>query len=231
MSHRKAGKPLNCWLSGFFVSEGCGIRPPGCRGASPGGESRPSVYTSYVQFTRPWTVVMARVAGDPAALVPALRRAVAEIDPDLPIYDARTMRERAAEALAAERFAAVALGTFAGLGLLLAGLGVYGVMAYSVAQRRREIGIRLALGSTTPKVMRFIIGQGLALAAVGLVLGTAAALVLARALPALIAGIGSADPVVYAAVVPVLLTVALLACYLPARLATRVNPVETLAAD
>ncbi len=174
---------------------------------------------------------MVRAAGDPLALVPALRRAVADVDPNLPIHDVRTMREVAAEALAAERFATVALGVFAGLGLLLASLGVYGVMAYSVAQRRREIGIRLALGSTPRAILRFVIRQGLALAAVGLVLGAVASLALARALPALIADVGSADPRVYAAVVPLLLTVALLACYLPARSAARVDPVETLAAD
>ncbi|HEV2150382.1 MAG TPA: FtsX-like permease family protein, partial [Longimicrobiaceae bacterium] len=199
--------------------------------APPGGESRPALYTSYLQHTISSTTVIVRAAGDPSALVPALRRAVKEVDPDLAIHDVRTMREQAAEALAPERFATAALTLFAGLGLLLASLGVYGVMAYSVAQRRREIGIRLALGSTPGRVQRFVLGQGLALAAAGLVLGTAASLALARALPALIAGIGTADPRVYAAVVPLLLLVALAACYLPARAATRVNPVETIAAD
>lgn len=199
--------------------------------APPGGEIRPDFYTSYLQFTRSSTTVMVRAQGDLGALVPALRRAVAEVDPNLPIHDVRTMRQRAADALASERFATTALLVFAGLGLLLSALGVYGVMAYSVAQRRREIGIRLALGSTPSKVLRFIIGQGLALAAVGLVIGAAASLALSRALPALITDIGSANPMVYVAVVPLLLTVALLACYVPARSAARVNPVETIAAD
>jgi putative ABC transport system permease protein len=199
--------------------------------APPGGEVRPDFYTSYLQFARASTMVMVRAEGDPRAVVPALRRAVADVDPNLPIHGVRTMRERAAEALAAERFATLALGAFAGLGLLLAALGVYGVMAYSVAQRRREIGIRLALGSTPREVQRFIIGQGLTLAAAGLVIGAAATLMLTRALPALIAGIGSADPAVFATVVPLLFLVALLACYLPARAATRVDPVESIAAD
>ena len=201
------------------------------RYGAPGEPIGADFYTSYLQYVLPSTLVMVRSTGDPAALVPALRRAVAAVDPNLPIHDVRTVAEVRAEALREERFATGALSTFAGLGLLLAALGIYGVMTYSVAQRRREIGIRLALGSTPREVLRFIIGQGLTLTAVGLVIGVAATLVLARALPALIAGIGAAEPRVLAAVSALLLLVALAACYLPARSATRVNPVETLAAD
>lgn len=197
----------------------------------PGSEVRPDFYTSYLQFARPGTTLMVRTEGDPLTLLPALRRAVVEVDPNLAIHDVRTAHERAADALAGERFATAALSVFAGLGLLLASLGVYGVMAYSVVQRRREIGIRLALGATGRGVLRLVIGQGLALAAAGLAIGVVASLVLTRALPALFSDIGSADPLVFAAVVPLLLAVALLACWLPARAATRVDPVETIAAD
>jgi len=196
-----------------------------------GEEIRSDFYTSYLQFTWPSTTVTVRAVGDPLALVASLRRAVTEVDANLPIHDLQTMEELGAEALAAERFAAVAFAVFAALALLLASLGVYGIMSYSVAQRRREVGIRLALGATPHAVRRFVIGQGLALAAVGMALGAVAALWLVRALPALIAGVGSGDAMVFMGVAVVLLSVALLACYLPARAAARVDPVETLAAD
>ena len=114
---------------------------------------------------------------------------------------------------------------------MLAALGVYGVMAYSVMQRRRELGIRLALGSTPGALQRYVIGHGLALAATGLAVGLLLSLGLTRALPALVAGTGATDPLVLAAVVVLLLVVAIVTCYLPARAAARVDPVQTLAAD
>jgi putative ABC transport system permease protein len=199
--------------------------------ASPGDAVRPDFYTSYLQFTWPYTTVLVRARGDAMTLVPALRRAVREVDANLPIYDVRTMRERAAGSLARERSATTALTLFAGLGLLLAALGVYGIMAYTVAHRRREIGIRLALGAAPPRILRFILGQGAALTTAGLAIGAAASLAMTRALPILIGEIGPVEPRILLAVVAILLLVALLACYLPARSATRVDPLETLAAD
>ena len=201
------------------------------RYGAPGDEVGPDFYTSYLQFTWPETMVMVRAAGDALALVPALRRAVAAVDPDLPIFDVRTVDGRAADAIADERLATAALGAFAGLGMALAALGVYGVMMYSVLQRRRELGIRLALGSTPAEVQRLVIGHGLTLAGVGLAVGLLLSLALTRALAALVAGTGTADPLVLAIVVAVLLLVALVTCYLPARAAARVDPVRTLAAD
>jgi putative ABC transport system permease protein len=198
---------------------------------SPGEAIGADFYTSYLQFTWPYTTVLARVSGDLETLVPALRRAVREVDGHLPIFDVQTMGERAADALSAERSATAALTIFASLGLLLAALGIYGIMAYTVVQRRREIGIRLALGATPRVIRRFILGQGAALAAVGLALGAVASTALVRALPALIADIGGLEPWLFAGVVALLLMIALLACYLPARAATRVDPVETLAAE
>lgn len=197
----------------------------------PGEPHWPDFYTSYLQFTWPYTAVLVRAAGDPTALVPALRAAVLEVNPNLPIYDVRTMHERAAEAVAGERAAVLALTTFAALGLLLAGLGVYGIMAYTVAQRRREIGIRLALGATPAAVRRFILTQGATLTVAGLAIGAAASLGLARVLTALMADVGATGPWVAPAVVGLLLVIALFACYLPARSATRLDPVETLAVD
>jgi putative ABC transport system permease protein len=197
----------------------------------PGGAIRPEFYTSYLQFTWPYTTVLVRAAGDPVALVPALRRAVRDVDPNLPIFDVQTMRERAAGSLAGERSATIALTIFAGLGLLLAALGIYGIMAYTVAQRRREIGIRLALGAAPRDILRFILGHGSALTAAGLAIGAAASVAMIRVLPALIADIGPPEPWVALAVTTLLLLIALLACYLPARSAMRVHPAETLAAD
>lgn len=195
---------------------------------TPSEPLRPEFYTSYLQFTWPWATFTARAAVEPAALVPALRRAVAAVDPHLPIHDVRTMEQRANDVLAGDRFAATALAVFAALGLLLACLGIYGIMAYSVAQRRREIGIRLALGATPRAVMAVVLRQGAAIAGAGLALGTVAALSLAGALPALVETVDPADARLVAALVPILLLVALVACSIPARSATRVDPVESL---
>jgi ABC-type antimicrobial peptide transport system permease subunit len=198
---------------------------------APGGEIGPAFYTSYLQFARPMTTVMVRAEGDPLALVPALGRAVAEVDPHLALHDIGTMRARASEALATERFATGAIAVFAVLGLTLAAVGLSGVMAYSVAQRRREIGIQLALGATPHGVLRRIVGQGTGLALAGVVLGTAAALGVSSALRALVAGVGPVDPLVLAAVASLLLIVATIACIVPARAATDANPMETLGAE
>jgi putative ABC transport system permease protein len=198
----------------------------------PGEPIRPDFYTSYHQFTWHYTTLMVKTAaGDPLVLVPALRQAVLDVDPHLPIHDVRSLANRSAEALAGERFAARALAVSGALGLLLAALGVYGIMAYSVAQRRREVGIRLALGSTPHDVLRVLMGQGAGLLAVGLLIGTVTALWLSRALPAFIAGVSGANAGLLAAVAGVLAVVGLVACWLPARSAMRVDPAETLAGD
>jgi putative ABC transport system permease protein len=198
---------------------------------APGSPVGPEFYTSYLQFTWPWATITVRAATEPALLVPALRRAVAAVDAHLPIHDVRTMEQRGSDTVAGERFAATALAVFAALGLLLACLGVYGIMAYSVAQRRREIGIRLALGATPRAVMAGVLWHGAAIAGAGLVLGILAGLVLVGALPALVEAVDPADARLLAALAPALLLVALFACWIPARSATRVDPVESLAAD
>lgn len=198
---------------------------------APGEPVAPDFYTSYRQFTWPATTVLVRAAGSPRSLVPALREAVAAVDPNLPVHDVRTLRERSAGALAAQRFATAALSMFAALGLLLAAVGVYGVMAYSVVQRRRETGIRLALGATGQQVVRKLVLHGGTLAAAGIVAGCLLSFLLSRSLSALVSGIGSPDPLTLAATASLLLLVALLSCYLPARTAARVDPVETLASE
>ncbi len=197
----------------------------------PGDPIEPDFYTSYLQFTWPETTVLVRTSADGTALAPSLARAVAAVDPDLPIFEVRTMAERSDASLAGERFATWTVGAFAGLGLVLAALGVYGVMAYTVAQRRREIGIRMALGAAPGAVLRLVIGNGLALATAGSLAGVLVALALTRVLSALVAGSGAPRPLVLAIAVPLLLFVTLLTCYLPARGAARIDPTETISAD
>lgn len=197
----------------------------------PGTEVGADFYTSYLQYTIPATTVTVRAAAPLEVLIPALRRALMTIDPHLPLHTVRTMESWGREALASERFSAAALGVLAGLGLMLASVGVYGIMAYAVARRRREIGIRMALGMSPRAVLRLILAQGAALAAAGLALGTIAALWLSGTLTALMAGADRLEPQVLAAAAAVLVAVVLVACWVPARAAMRVDPVETLAAE
>jgi putative ABC transport system permease protein len=196
---------------------------------APGQPPLPHFYTSYLQFAWPATMLLARAAGDPAALVPALREAVARVDPALPIYDVALSSEWRAAALADERFATRAVAVFAALGLLLAALGVYGVMSYAVAQRRREIGIRMALGATPAAVRGEVVGHGVALAGAGLVVGAVVSLGVVAGADALVPGAGAVDPPVLAAVVVLLLLVAVATAWLPARRATRIDPAEVMA--
>jgi predicted permease len=199
--------------------------------AAPGEPVGADFYTSYLQFTWPHTTVLVRAGGAPLSLVPSLRRAIAQVDPHVPMYNVMLLEEKLSEVLARPRSATTVLAAFAALGLLLTAVGIYGIMAYSVVQRRREIGIRLALGGTPGFVLRLIVGQGLLLAAAGLAIGATVSLALSSALPAFFTGIEPLEPVVFAAVLPLLLAVAMLACLVPALAAMRVNPVETIATD
>lgn len=194
-----------------------------------GAPARSDFYTSYLQYVLPATMVLVRAMGDPRPLVPSLRSAVASVDPNLPIQNVRSVSEIAAAAMSSERTATVALVTFAALGLFLAAVGVHGVLAWTVAQRRKEIGIRLALGATPAGITRQIVGEGLSLAVVGLATGVVLSLGFVRALSALIPGQATPDAGVLAIGVTILLAVATATCYLPARAAARVDPCTTLA--
>jgi putative ABC transport system permease protein len=201
------------------------------RYGGPGVEPRPDFYTSYLQFTWPHAAVMVRTTGDPLALVPALRAAVVGIDRNLPIHDVRTLQQRGADVLASERFAALAVAAIAGLGLLLTALGIYGIMAWSVARMRREIGIRMAIGATSAGILRLVMGHGTALAAAGLGIGAAVALGLLRVLHVVLPFAAPAGPLPFAVASVIVLAVAALACWLPARAAVRTDPVEVIAAE
>jgi predicted permease len=172
--------------------------------------------------------VVVRSDRNPVALAPAVERIVREIDPALPVANLRTLEQNVAGTMAQPRFLTLLLGVFAGVALLLASVGTYGVMAHSVAERNREIGIRMAMGAEPESVRLLVLRQGAALAATGLGLGVIGALGLTRFLGAQLYEVGTTDLRTFVAVPLVLGVVALLACYVPARRATRIDPVEAL---
>jgi putative ABC transport system permease protein len=174
---------------------------------------------------------MVRTPLDAAAVMPSIKAAVLGAGGDQPIFNVQTMQEIVSRSMDSQRFPMILLGVFAALALLLASVGIYGVISYSVAQRVPEIGIRMALGAEKPRIFRMIIGQGLRLALAGLVIGAVAALILTRLLSSfshLLYGVRTSDPVTFIAVSAVLTGVAILACYIPARRATRVDPMTAL---
>jgi putative ABC transport system permease protein len=172
--------------------------------------------------------VVLRTAGDPLLQASALRSALAEIDPSQPLVKVRTMEDNMAATVAQPRFRTWLIGIFAGLALLLAAVGIYGVMSYSVTQRTNEIGIRVTLGAQSTDVFRIIVGEGLRLALAGVGLGLVAALALTRALQSFLFGISASDPLTFACVAALLTLVALAASFFPARRATRVDPIVAL---
>jgi predicted permease len=192
--------------------------------------------TVYLPFSQVETraderVLHVRTAGEPKDLIAAIRHEVRTLDKDLPVYKVRTFTELTAEAMSQERIIATLSSFFGLLALLLASIGLYGVMAYAVARRTREIGIRLALGARTGDVLKLVIRQGMALVAVGLFLGLAAALALTRFIAGQLYGVGATDPATFAVISLLLTTVALVACYLPARRATKVEPMIALRSE
>ena len=176
---------------------------------------------------RPMSLVV-RAAGDPDALATALRQAVLSVDPDQPIYNVRTMGRLLSDTTAPRRLSLLLLGAFAATALLLAGVGIYGVLAYSVTQRTHEIGIRMALGARRGDVLLMVFRQGLRLVLVGAALGVAAAFGLTRLMRSLLYGVSPTDPPTLGLVCLVLVGVALVACLVPARRASGVDPMIAL---
>jgi len=204
----------------------------------PTGYTRNQAYLPMAQDPDQWVksnfsglTVMARTTLEPAAVLPAIKSAVYGASSDQPVYDVHTMQQIVSDSMSSQRFPMMLLGAFAGLALLLASLGIYGVISYSVAQRVREIGIRMVLGASRASVFRMIIGQGMRLALFGLLIGALAALILTRVLSSfssLLYGVAANDPLTFAIVAVVSIGVAILACYIPARRATRVDPMIPL---
>jgi putative ABC transport system permease protein len=170
-------------------------------------------------------------AGDPQAFIGAVRRAIQSVDPNLPISEVRTMDQVLGESAQSRRWTMALLASFAGLALVLALVGIYGVISWSVSQRTREIGVRMALGAQSRQVLASVIGYGLKLSALGMAIGVIGTLALRRYLATLVFGVSTADPVVYGGVAALMLVVAMLACYVPARRASRVDPLVALRCD
>jgi hypothetical protein len=186
---------------------------------------RPTIYVNYrqrPQATYNFSAVV-RTAGDPASVIASARKIVRDLDPDVP-PSTSSFTTIFAASTSARRFNLVLFGIFAGTALLLAIAGIYGVLAYSVARRTREMGVRMALGATAANVMRLVLGQAAITTGIGVVLGLAGSFILMRSLRSMLYEVGAADPLTFAAVALLLLIVALLAAYLPARRATRVDP-------
>ncbi|HEX6904594.1 MAG TPA: ABC transporter permease [Thermoanaerobaculia bacterium] len=187
-------------------------------------EVEPQMFLPYDQL--PWEslAVVLRSSQEAQALAPAIRTAVRELDPDLPLYGLQSMDELVAKSTAPSRFYMLLLGGFAFISLVLAAVGIYGVIAYAVRQRTQEIGIRIALGATGDRVLRMVVGQGLALAGVGALLGLLGALYATRGMQSLLFEVSASDPTIYVGVALVLVAVAAVASYLPARRAARTDP-------
>ncbi|PYT23671.1 MAG: hypothetical protein DMG57_31210 [Acidobacteria bacterium] len=185
------------------------------------------VYVSFRQYPESGNIVV-RTAGDPLSLAPAIRRAVHALDKDLPVFNVKSMDQQLADATSRARFSAVLLGVFAALALLLAALGIYGVVASSVAARTREIGIRIALGAGSRDVRKLVAGDGLLLCLAGVLLGIPAALAATCVLTSVLYGTRPGQPVTYIVVSVLLMLVAALASHIPARRATKVDPLVAL---
>ncbi len=191
-------------------------------------EARPTIYVPYLQVPFFRMAFVVRTAADPASVVRAVKTAVWKIDKGQPVYNAKTMDELMADSASAPRLTLILLGGFAALALLLAAIGIYGVMSYTVSQRRHELGIRVALGAGMMQVLSLVVGRAMLLAVIGVAIGTVAALGLTRVLSSLLFGVSATDPLTFAAVAVILTLVALAASYVPARRAMRVHPIEAL---
>jgi len=186
------------------------------------------VYLPYAQSPRSGILIFVRSMRDVASLGPEVRRAIHDVAPSFPVYDMQTMSARAAGATAQARFSASLLGLFALTALSLAGVGIYGVMALAVAARTREIGIRIALGADRGRVQRLVVGEGVALASLGTIVGVGGALGATRVMRSLLFDLTPSDPITYVTIVAVLGAAAIVASWIPARRASRVDPVVAL---
>jgi predicted permease len=205
------------------------------------GTYNPQIYISFYQLSDDWIPAFARDLSvavrtplDVAAMMPAIKNVVYGIGQDQPVYEVQTLQQIASDSMASQRLPMILLGAFAVLALLLAAVGIYGVLSYSVSQRIREIGIRMALGAEKRQIFQMVIGQGLRLALAGLVIGGIAAFLLGRFLGSfsrLLYGVGTSDPVTFLMVSAVLIGVAVSACYIPARKATKTDPTNALRAE
>jgi putative ABC transport system permease protein len=209
------------------------VRGAGGQARGGGLEQEPAdaVYISAIQSPQRGMTLVVRTTAEASAIVPAIARAVRDIDPAQPLHQVRRLGDWLDETTAQPRFTTTLSGAFAIVALLLAAVGVYGVLSYSVSQRTQEIGVRMAIGAERAQIMRLVLRGGMALALAGIAIGLASAFALARGLGALLFEVTARDPMTYAAAGAMLATVALFACYIPAARATRVDPMIALRTD
>jgi len=217
--------PTNPWVT--IVGVVADVRYNGLERAS-----EPTMYTPYEQTSWwPTMYLLVRSSVDPAGLATGVRSLVAALDPLLPVSRVRTMDELLGQSVAEPRYRTTLLGIFAGVALLLATVGIYGVLSYTVGQRTQEIGIRMALGAQRRDILSVVLREGMALSALGVAIGLAGAAALSRVLSGLLFGVGPMDPATFGAVSGLMLCAAFAACYVPARRATRVDPLVALRAE
>jgi putative ABC transport system permease protein len=190
--------------------------------------SRESVYLCMYQHMRGYMTLVVRAQGDPLSMVAPIRHVVSQIDPEVPIYNVQTLQAISEERSFMRRLTTSVLGVFALTALLLAALGIYGVMAYCVSRRTNEIGVRIALGASMANIVRMVLYQGARLALIGVGIGLAGSLVLGRLLSSFLFGVTAYDPITFLLVVTILTLAALMACLIPARRAGKIDPMEAL---
>ncbi len=215
----KLGPPVEWQIVGVYhdVHNG-GVR----------GDGFPEIDVPFWQCPWPQAGVAVRTFGDPSGMTKSITAVVRTLDPDLPLDEVKTMDQHVHESVAGERFSTVLFASFAGVALLLAAIGIYGVMSFAVAQRTHEIGLRIALGAGPQQVLRLVLGEGMLLALIGLGVGLAGTYFVGRLMKSMLYQVNAMDPAAIGAVTAVLLLSALLACYIPARRATQVDPMVAL---
>jgi putative ABC transport system permease protein len=191
-------------------------------------EDFPTIYRSYRQAPPYFTSIMLRTTGDPLKFVPTARAHISAVDPDLPLYNIKRMDKVITESIVGIAYVAAMMAVLGVIALVLASVGVFGVMSYSVSERAHEIGIRMSLGAQTRDILRMVLRSGMTLTVLGLAIGLPIAFALARALAALLFGVEAADPFSFIGLPLILAAVAALACYLPARRASRLDPLKAL---
>jgi putative ABC transport system permease protein len=185
-------------------------------------------YVPHSQWTDSYMQLVVRASVDPASLTASVRNAIRAVDPDAPVYQIATMRQLISNSVAPRRFTLALLSGFAAIALLMASIGIYGVMSYTVSQRTQEIGVRVALGAQTGDVLKLVVGQGMRLVLAGTSVGLMGAVALTRLMAGMLFGVNATDPLSFGTISLLLISVALLACYIPARRAAKVDPIVAL---
>ena len=194
-------------------------------------QESPALYYPVAARVAPLMDVVVRTSGSPESLLPAIRQRIREIDQELALANVRTMDQWLSNSAAQPRLNSVLLSVFAGVALLIAAIGIYGVLAYSVSQRTREIGLRMALGATPRSVLGLVVGEGMTVVSIGVGIGIAGGLALGRAVSSLVFGVTVRDPATFGGVAMILAAVALAACVIPARRAACIDPMIALRHD